>query len=273
VTRLLRLVVAIVIAGSQILLPVVALAEPTVVVTNQPMFTGAGISWFQVTYTTDTQMDLDWMLGGSGVNIMIRSKYGGYPADIPNETVAPYDGNLVYYGDGLATTTFSDTSMDFDENPGSIFYKAWAQKADGTWYVTTGTGNKESAVVTLIAFLLLALGLTIPAFIWRKALLAFAGSGAWIIFAVYCYTKSTAPATGVWDVYYAVFFLGCGLTLVSALEPAIMRTPKAEKGEDLELDDVDNIEKEMGDLYKQTRIPRMHRRSHVSNRAGKGPQY
>ena len=125
-----RIAATAIILVSQILLPVVCKAKSSVGVVITVVGTTGGISNFTVTYVTDTDMHLSWSFIGDAVNIMIRSKYGSYPANIPNSTTTPSDGNLVYYGSG---TSFDDTSMNFDQNPGSLYYSAWAQKADGTW--------------------------------------------------------------------------------------------------------------------------------------------
>ena len=112
---------------------------------------------------------------------MVRGKYGGYPADIPNDTTDPSDGYLVYYGSG---SLVSDTSMNFDQNPGLLYYKAWAQKADGTWYIATGTGSKESRVVLFIGMIFLVFGLTIASFTLKgiiAPILRLASAILWII--------------------------------------------------------------------------------------------
>lgn len=230
----------------------------TVTVTATPIF-GYGIIDFTITYVNHSRIDLSWAFVGGAVNIMIRGKYGSYPADIPDEDTAPSDGYLVYYGNA---TSCSDTSMDFDQNPGILYYKAWGQKADGKWYLITTTGSVESKVVTLLAFMGLALALSITAYALKKALLAFAAGGAWIVFAVYCYTLSATPSTGDWDIYYAAFFLGCGMVLASILEPAIMRPRKQDMKDDIYLDDLDKYEKEWEDFSHRSRIPslRKHRR-------------
>ena len=78
------------------LLPVGVMAA-TITVTNQPVFT-AGIYTFTVTYISDTEMDLAWTIGTGVDKVMVRAKYGSYPADIPDEYTSPSDGYLVYYG-------------------------------------------------------------------------------------------------------------------------------------------------------------------------------
>lgn len=162
--------------------PVIVLADTTAVVnvTNSPSFS-QGIMSFTVTYISDTEMDLAWTTDATVVNVMIRAKYGTYPANIPDENTAPSDGYLVYYGTDL---TAVDTSMNFDQSPGSLYYSAWAQKADGTWYTNLSTGSEESRVVLFIAFVVMALGLTIAAFMAKttaSGMLRIASVVAWLI--------------------------------------------------------------------------------------------
>jgi hypothetical protein len=179
------LAVLFILAISLMPLGVMAAGSVTVVITATPMFS-AGITSFTVTYIEDAQMDLDWTVDATVDLVMIRSSYNGYPADIPDEDTAPSDGNLVYYGDLLH---FSDTSMNFDENLGTIYYKAWAQKPDGHWYVATSTGSKESEVVTLI--LLFGFGVVLSYIAIRTKeqmtalVLAFVASAIWLTCIIY----------------------------------------------------------------------------------------
>lgn len=113
---------------------------------------GSGIMDFTITYVSDTELKLDWSIVAPASNIMIRAKYSEYPDDIPNEDTAPSDGYLVYYGNAL---TITDTSMNFNETPGGLYYRAWGQRADGKWIVIPLQGWEESArMVTLTASIL-----------------------------------------------------------------------------------------------------------------------
>lgn len=135
-----------------LLIPVAVMAFD-ITITMTPEFT-QGINEFKIVYVTDQRMDLSWFFDAGVISkIMIRAKYSAYPADIPNESTAPTDGYLVYYGTGMAV---SDTSMDFDQNSGTLYYKAWGQKLDGTWFTNTSTGAKESQEMELLFFLALA---------------------------------------------------------------------------------------------------------------------
>lgn len=184
-----RLVV-IVLSLSVALSPTVVLAAGSadVGVIARPAATG-GILDFTVTYITETDMRLDWTLFGDATNIMIRAKYGSYPANIPNINTAPSDGYLVYSGNG---TTTHDTSMNFDENPGGLYYAAWAQKADGTWFMDLKTGWKESQVMTLLALLAFAGILTFVGVRSSYYLLKIIAGFAWLL--PMAYWISTPPS-------------------------------------------------------------------------------
>jgi hypothetical protein len=127
----------------------------TINITNTPLYS-AGIISFTVTYVSDAQMDLDWTVDATVDKVMVRAKYGNYPANIPDAFTAPTDGYLVYYGAGLSV---SDTSMNFDQNPGGLYYEAWGQKLDGTWYTVTSTSSKESARMMTLAACIVFLGM------------------------------------------------------------------------------------------------------------------
>lgn len=150
-----------------------------------------GITGFTITYISDTQLDLNWGFAGDAINVMIRAKYGAYPANIPDIFTEPSDGYLVYSGNA---TSVSDTSMNFDQNPGILYYVAWAQKADGTWFTDIHTGWKESKEVILIALILLCAVVSYFSLRSSNILLGLGASLTWILLLVY--TRSN-PIGGV----------------------------------------------------------------------------
>jgi len=176
-----------------LLAPAIALAgnEISVTVTASPLFTG-GITSFTITYVSDTNLKLDWVMGGDAVQVMIRAKYGAYPADIPDQFTAPTDGYLAYYGAGLTT---NDTSMNFDQNPGYLHYKAWAQRGDGTWHTDVATGLQESKVMLLLTFAFLALTLTAVMFVTRSGMLGWPAAMFWAVLAYESYTRRRGYGT------------------------------------------------------------------------------
>jgi len=103
--------------------------------------------------------------------------------------------------------------------------------------------------MTLIAFIVLALGMMIAAFAIRRKVLAFASTGTWMVLAVYAYNKAVTS----WDIYYTLFFLAGGLALVCAFEPFIMRERKEEGEEEPELDEEDRAFKEETETMQKER--------------------
>jgi hypothetical protein len=141
-----------------------------------------GVEDFVILYISDTRMDLSWTLTGDAEFVMIRAKWGSYPDDITDPNTAPTDGYLVYYGNN---TSVSDTSMDFDETPETLYYAAWGQKEDGTWYMGSTKDWKESVIMTLIAILGFVVAMTYFAFTKRNFGLSFVGAFSWILLLVY----------------------------------------------------------------------------------------
>jgi len=171
-------------------IPITVLAATTAIVTitNTPWFT-LGIQSFTVTYVSDTEMDLAWTNDATVANVMVRAKYGQYPANIPDQNTQPSDGYLVYYGSGLSAV---DTSMDMNQNAATLYYTAWAQKGDGTWYTTMSQSSKESREVVLLALLALAIGLSYFAIKGKNILLAVLASASFLI--LWFYNQSTPIA-------------------------------------------------------------------------------
>ena len=195
--------------------PVLAATTAVVSILGVPAYSG-GISNFIVTYVSDTKMDLSWTLSGDAVNIMVRAKYGSYPANPPDEHTAPSDGYSVYYGSGSSTV---DTSMSMDQNPGTLYYSAWAQRANGTWYVTASTGSEESRVVLFLTFVVIALGLTIAAFVAKTSasgMLRIASVIAWIIMIPLSFAQSWPTSNTYLPIAVAFFCAAMMLIMVVA---------------------------------------------------------
>ena len=190
-----------------------ALAATTAVVTilGIPAFT-AGITSFTVTYVSDTEMDLNWTVGAGVENVMVRAKYGTPPTNPPDINTAPSDGYLVYYGSDLSAV---DTSMDMNQNAGTLNYTAWAQKLDGTWNLVPKTNSQESREVVLIALLGLSGGLSFFAIKGKNILLAVLASISWLI--VFAYNQSTPIAGFIkgssGDTFVEVLLIGLMITI------------------------------------------------------------
>jgi hypothetical protein len=195
-----------------VVLTTIPIVAGTVVnVTYQPRFSG-GITGLTITYITDTDMQLDWAIVAPAVNIMIRAKYGEYPDDIPDVNTAPTDGYLVYYGNGVTT---HDTSMNFDENPGALYYAAWGQRADGKWIMLKLTGLMESEVMTLLAIVGFCLGMTYLSFKTSYAAMKFFAGMTWIGLMLYWITNppTAIPAGTPAHQALTVIFIGIALAV------------------------------------------------------------
>jgi hypothetical protein len=174
--KLLRILLVLVILSLQVV-PIYGAKSVDVGITATPQLSG-GITGFLITYVNDKQLDFDWGYSGFATKIMIRAKYGGYPNNIPNINTAPTDGYLVYYGDAIHA---SDTNVDFNNSTLQVYYTAWAQKADGTWFMNMTTGWKESRNMIFIGLLIFALAATVISLRYYNLLLSMVGMLAWLI--------------------------------------------------------------------------------------------
>jgi len=193
-----------------LLLPTVALAntsaEITVTVTGWICEAPGGLT---LTYINDYEIGISWAKGDGAENTMIRAAYGRVPS-------SRTDGYLVYYGDGTFT---SDTGVNFEEGVSDVYYRAWSQNVSGTWEEVGTSDFMENPHMLLIALIVLAMGFTITSYIFKKGVLAFAGAGAWMITAIYCFSKSTET----WDIYFSLAFLFIGLMLACFFSPLAWR--------------------------------------------------
>lgn len=170
-------------------------------------YVGGGIIGFTATYVNETQVDLTWTRGADVTNVMVRMKQG----EIPTSRT---DGYLVYQG---ALETFTDTGVNFDENLGVVYYRAWAQNSGGVWDdATINTDNVEGVVILLIGLIALAIITFATGLIVKKPLLAMVAAGLWIVGGIDAYGIS-AKNWNAWDIYLAIAFLGAFMTIVSVL--------------------------------------------------------
>ena len=151
----------------------------------------------------DISFGLSWTQGLNANNTMVRAAYGRYP---DNRT----DGYLVYYGNG---TYCNDTAVNLDETASLVYYRAWSQNAVGGWEIIGASEWFEGDGMKLIAVIILALGLMIPAFIWKKQALM-VGFGFW--------NRTITPTWGTWDIYEILFYVGVLMTLLCVAEAILM---------------------------------------------------
>jgi hypothetical protein len=264
--KYLRLLTILLILIIQIIPIEIQSAEVTdVLITAIPWFS-LGILNFNIIYVSDQRLDLSWDYDPATTTdrIMIRAKYSQYPTDIPNINTAPTDGYLVYYGTGVAT---SDTSMDFNENSGMLYYKAWGQKADGTWIPTTNSGFKESIqlillngtlqigliLLAMIAFLVLAFTFKKPIFLWFSSFMA-------LLWGVLMNTNTTlfGSINYIWILIGAGLFLSFLLLTVTLKDKTEVKT-----AEYLEPDDIKEARIEREGVLRQFQSMRVQRDTRI----------
>ena len=223
---------------------------------------------FTVVYISDYEVGISWVKGVDAENTLVRAAIGRMPENRS-------DGYEVYYGTGTNTTDW--VNMETLSVP--IYYKSWSQTIGGTWEEGgSSTGQVEGVSMILIAFIALALGLTISTFALKsgRAILAFASAGGWVLLGVYSYTRFVA----LWDIYYALFWLSMGMVFACVLVPVVLREKKEE---DISVEDIDEYgdkdlladieagekDKERLDRLFGTRTRQPHRRLSRFARIGK----
>jgi hypothetical protein len=140
-------------------------------------YLGGGITSFNATILSDTEVYLEWTILDGTANVMVRAKYGSMPMDRT-------DGYLVYYGSDLSV---SDTSMDFNENISIIYYRIWAETSESVWLDSeVTTVETEGIYMFLLALFILAAAVSYLSFYNSFPLLKLGASGAWIVLFIYC---------------------------------------------------------------------------------------
>lgn len=229
----------------------------TITITALGVVVGAPTG-FTVWYITDHEIGMSWTKPVGAVNTMVRAEYGQYP-DEPAPGAQPTDGYLVYYG---PATTASDTAVSLDEIATAVYYRAWSQNGAGVWSSNFGEGSQEGIGVTFLALIIATLGLLAIFAFTRLAVISFLDAVFWIVLGVFCYTKSTQPSTGNWDIYYAMFFVGCFFGLVCIFLPLVVRPSKAIDKGDIYVDDIDQGVLSFEDSWDRAsggRLPRVRR--------------
>jgi hypothetical protein len=167
-----RLLVILMIAW--ILLPglsVLADTSADVTITATGVVVGAPTG-FTVTYIDDHTVQLDWGMPAGADKIMIRAKYGDYPAEPVPIGTEPTDGYLLYYGNGITT---QDTAVNLDEMYLPVYYRAWIKTAGGAWSPLYADGYVEGPGMAMMAevlgnfLILLIAGALIWLAFWQRS--------------------------------------------------------------------------------------------------------
>jgi len=199
-------------------------ANPTVTITVSAWTVGTP-GGLTITYINNDTLQVDWTKGDGAVNTMVRAKYGTAPE-------SRTDGYLVYYGEGV---TADDTSVDIDNTINPLYYRAWSEDVGGTWETTGTISFFEEGGMTLIFFVMLAIGVTWIGTKWRFYGLNLMGAIAWVIFALYI--KANPPLhlaegdsvhTALWVLLWGVAFM----VALAGLGRGINRSRKWDTGEE-----------------------------------------
>jgi hypothetical protein len=244
-------------------------AEITVIAVGYVCGAPGGLT---LTYITDYEVGITWIKGADAENTMIRAAIGRYPEGID-------DGWLVYYGDG---TNCSDTGVSLDETAVPTYYRAWSQNAGGIWNeYGYAEDNIEGIGVQLIAFIILAVGMTVAGYALKRTPLCIGAGGAWVVMAFYSMGKSASSSVmEITDIYMALFWIGMAMVLVCMLEPAMESRKRAaaaggadeeyESEEDLGVKEFTKVRTDIESIKSQLRAgrPRSRRKLSKFNRTG-----
>ncbi len=160
--------------------------------------------FFTITYISDTELELSWIMGNGAVNTMVRAAFGRLPD-------SRTDGYLVYYGN---STLASDTALDLDEIALPVYYRAWSENALGVWEEVGTSGFMEGPGMKLIALVVLCLGMLVFAWHMKKVSLMFMSLMCWMGFTAYMYTLTSAT----WDYYRVLAWFGIGMSLLTVYQ-------------------------------------------------------
>jgi len=104
----------------------------------------------------------------------------------------------------------------------------------------------------LLCFIVLAIGLMIACYAFKKPVLGFAAAGGWLFLGIYSYTLATDGK----GIYWSLFFFCMGLMIVSIFE-AMGKRGKVERGEDYETDaDLKETREQLNALETESKIAR-----------------
>jgi len=80
-----------------------------------------------------------------------------------------------------------------------------------------------------VGIILMALGLMVAAYTFRRPAVAFGSCGVWVILAVFSYGFSIS----LWDPFYILFWISIALVIISAMEGVVLRPKKEDVPEDV----------------------------------------
>lgn len=156
-------------------IPTPMLADTTADVTVTATGYIVGVSELTITWITDTQIQIDWVMGDNVTNVMLRAKIGSLPDDRE-------DGYLVYTGNA---TTFTDTAVNLDEIATYVYYRLWSQGSGGVWEEEGDSGWIGGQGMILIAIIMMCAMVSYFSLRSSNILLALGASLTWLFFLYY----------------------------------------------------------------------------------------
>lgn len=157
-----------------------------------------------VDYVNEFEVALSWTKNGEATHTMIRAEWGDCPE-------SESDGFEVYYGTGEAFAHH----VDMEATSEDICYRAWSYNDSG-YSLTYAEGSTGGISMTLIAFVILALGLTTLGLTTKQMALMMSCGMAWIGLGGYELVRSES----VTDINHFFGWLGIALGLVFISSPA-----------------------------------------------------
>jgi len=198
---------------------------------------------FNVYYVSDYEVGFTWTRGADAERTMIRGAVNREPYDIN-------DGFIVYNGTGTDTT--AKIHLAGDEK---YFFRAWSQNDAGLWETIGASDDIEGFGMTLIALIILALGLTVIGFWQRKVWIFLLAGGAWFGFAAFgLWIQDTA--TG--DLLWILGWIGVGAALLTLMAPLWLR--EREEAPAQLMTPADTYDEELTEMRRKIRERKVARR-------------
>lgn len=111
-----------------------------------PYIGGGGIGDFTATTINDHEVLLEWTIEPGTTEVMIRANYNDIPISLS-------DGVMVYQGTDFS---YTDTSMNFEEYLGTLYYRIWAKSTYDIWIdYEVNTAEVEGIMLALILILVI----------------------------------------------------------------------------------------------------------------------
>jgi hypothetical protein len=220
--RVIELVLTVLLIVGIAVLPSSPVASDNVGVTADPVYGTLAPYTFTLTVVNDNKILAEWTpYVDSDDNFELRRSVTEHPT-------TRSEGEQAYVGsDTSYTDTGGEIGLECDKYV--YYYSLWAQEGV-EWssdYATADTGGGMTNTILLGILVFLALCLTIGGYALHRSSLAFAGTGVWLIAAVWGYLD----AGGAWGISMGIFWMSLAMMFTTAIE-AVTLSRGAEKAED-----------------------------------------